>query len=152
MPETETASARSPSSHALVVAQLAAVAACCVPLQDQGPVWVLIACIAGIGLGVVTLAFNRIGNFSVYPEPKTGAILVTNGPYRVVRHPMYDALALMMLGVAAYNGHWANGIAWCVLLAALCAKAMREERFLGDAFPEYRDYQVRTSRFVPGVW
>lgn len=152
MPETESEFVRKPSSHLLVIVQLLAVAACCAPFQLQGSPWFLLASVVGMGLGVVTLAFNRIGNFSVYPEPKQGSTLITNGPYRVVRHPMYAALALMMLGIVAYNGHWINALAWCVLLAALCAKALREERYLAKFFAGYRDYQAKTRRFVPGLW
>ena len=48
------------------------------------------------GVGAWTLAHNRLGNFSVLPEPRAGARLVVTGPYAYVRHPMY--LAVLLFG------------------------------------------------------
>ena len=49
-------------------------------------------------LGVWTLGYNRWGNFNIRPELRPGARLVTGGPYRRIRHPMY---ASVLLGVGA---------------------------------------------------
>lgn len=111
----------------------------------------LIASALGMALGVLTLCFNRIGNFSIYPRPRCGAILITGGPYRWIRHPMYSALMLMMLGIAGYNGHPSN-VAGAVLVAlAVIAKADVEERLLLSVFANYASYRARTRRFVPFV-
>jgi protein-S-isoprenylcysteine O-methyltransferase Ste14 len=58
---------------------------------------------AGLLIGLYTLAHNRLGNFDIYPEPLPDACLVTSGPYRWIRHPMYMSLLLTMLGIALYS-------------------------------------------------
>lgn len=139
------------SSHLLVWIQLLGVAAACWPIGwvNAGSRAALLLVALGVGVGLVTLYFNRPGNFSIYPELKPGYRLVTQGPYRVVRHPMYLALALMTIGIAAYNGHWLNYAGALTVVAVVVAKASREERYLLESSPAYADYASRTWRFVP---
>ncbi len=144
---------KSVHSHVLVLLQLAAVVLSCYPVgwRNYGSTWFLVLCLLGTGLGIVVLYYNRLSNFSVYPEVRLGARLITGGPYRYVRHPMYTALIIMMAGVAGYNGHWLNAVgAVCVVLVVV-RKAFMEERFLSAVFPEYDAYVSRTTRFVPYV-
>lgn len=103
-------------------------------------------------LGVWTLGFNRWGNFNIRPELRAGARLVTGGPYRWIRHPMYVSV---LLGTAALVV--ADPRAWRIalfvaLVAVLVLKAAREEVYLRGAFPQYADYASRTWRFVPFVY
>lgn len=56
---------------------------------------------AGALLGLWAIGVNRPGNFNVRPVPRPGATLVTTGPYRFVRHPMYSSLLLAGLGGVA---------------------------------------------------
>ena len=139
------------SSHGLVLLQLAGVAGACLPVGwvNTGPAAGLALVALGTAIGLATLYFNRPGNFSVYPEPIPGWRLVTDGPYRWVRHPMYLGLVLMMIGIAIYNGHWLNYGATLVVIAAVVAKALREERYLLARSPDYAAYALRTRRFVP---
>lgn len=105
-----------------------------------------------IVLGVWTLGFNRWGNFNIRPELRTGARLITGGPYRWIRHPMY---ASVLLGVGAVV--YADPRPWRVvllvaLLLVLIAKAAREEDYLRAAFPEYSAYASRTWRLIPYIY
>jgi protein-S-isoprenylcysteine O-methyltransferase Ste14 len=144
---------RSLLSHLQVVTQLLGVALAVYPFRtpEQGPPAVLALCLAGAVLGIVTLLHNRIGNFSIYPEPKASARLVTTGPYALVRHPMYGALVLMMAGIAPWNAHPFNWLGLAVVVVAVVSKAVREERFLRAHFPEYEGYRRRTWWFLPYV-
>ena len=103
-------------------------------------------------LGLWTLGYNRWGNFNIRPELRSGARLVTGGPYRWIRHPMY---ASVLLGVGALV--YADPRPWRVmllvaLLLVLMTKAAREEAYLRAAFPEYSAYASRTWRLVPFVY
>jgi len=103
-------------------------------------------------LGVWTLGYNRLGNFNIRPELRRGARLITGGPYRHIRHPMYTSV---LLGVGALVV--ADARPWRIallvaLLVVLILKAAREEQYLRAAFPEYAAYAARTWRFVPFVY
>lgn len=139
------------SSHILVLLQGLFLAMCCFPVgwYNAGSAWFLSLCAVGSVLGVVVLYYNRPRNFSVYPEVRIGATLITDGPYRYIRHPMYTALMAMMLGIAGYNGHWINYVGAAGIISVVVIKAFREERLLPLVFPEYSSYKDRTHRFVP---
>jgi protein-S-isoprenylcysteine O-methyltransferase Ste14 len=106
---------------------------------------------AAFALNGWTLWHNRPGNFSVLPEPRSGARLITTGPYAHVRHPLYVGLMLFAAGCAiGWNTplHW---LAAAALVVVLGAKARREERLLRARFPDYAQYAARTPRFVPRI-
>ena len=108
--------------------------------------------VLAVALGLWVFAYNRPGNFNIRPEPKAGATLVTRGPYRWVRHPMYVALLLGMAAVAAQAHSPVQPLLWVVLAVALNFKAALEERLLATQWPDYAAYCARTKRFIPGVW
>lgn len=107
---------------------------------------------ASVALGLWTLAHNRPGNFNIRPVPKADATLITSGPYRHVRHPMYVSLLLFLAGLVAAAPTLAAWTAFAALVAVLATKARLEEAFLRERFSDYADYATRTRRFVPGIW
>ena len=137
----------------LVAAQFALLAWLIWPLTPQRwslPALVLVAGAAGLGLW--TLAHNRPGNFNIRPEPKASGRLVTSGPYRYVRNPMYCAVLLFAAAlVAAYADMWKIAC-WLALALVLGAKAMLEERGLRAQHAGYAEYAKRVRRFIPGVF
>ncbi|MCB1806484.1 MAG: isoprenylcysteine carboxylmethyltransferase family protein [Candidatus Competibacteraceae bacterium] len=141
-------------SHLLVLCQFCGLVLACWPvgLLNRGSPWMLLLCAGGTVLGLYTLWHNPVGNFSVYPEIKPQARLITSGPYRYIRHPMYSALMLMLLGIALYNGHWLNALGLGLVVVAVFNKARIEERLLPALFPDYAAYSARTKRFVPGLY
>jgi protein-S-isoprenylcysteine O-methyltransferase Ste14 len=101
-------------------------------------------------LALWALAANRPGNFNIRPTPRHGGTLVTSGPYRWVRHPMYTSV-LMAAAAAALKSHQrVDAGLWVALLAVLLVKASIEERALMIRFPDYRAYKARTKKFLPG--
>lgn len=114
------------------------------------PALALLAC--AVALGGWTLAYNRPGNFNIRPEPKASGRLVTGGPYRYLRNPMYSAVLLFAAAeLVAYRDPWKIAC-WVALAAVLLAKAMLEERGLRAMFPDYAAYAKRVRRFIPGVF
>jgi protein-S-isoprenylcysteine O-methyltransferase Ste14 len=109
--------------------------------------WICI--IAGIALGVYILMHNRLGNFNIRPEPKSSAQLITSGPYRLIRHPMYSALLLATLAFAVAENIWVKVGLWIALALILSAKASFEEQLMREKFSEYAAYCARTKRFLP---
>jgi protein-S-isoprenylcysteine O-methyltransferase Ste14 len=106
----------------------------------------------GVALTLWVFWHNRPGNFNIVPEPREGAHLVTTGPYRWVRHPMYVALLIFMAGVATAAHEPMQWVLWLALCVVLNSKAAMEERLLRAVWPQYADYMRRTRRFIPGVW
>ena len=137
----------------LVAAQFALIGWLIWPLTPQAwsaPALALLA--ASVALGVWTIWHNRPGNFNIRPEPKASGRLVTSGPYRFVRNPMYSALLLFAAAeVVAYADMWKIA-AWFTLALVLLAKAMLEERGLRAQFAGYAAYAKRVRRFIPGVF
>ena len=122
------------------------------PVPSKAWPFTLLLLAVAVVLGVWTLGYNRWGNFNIRPELKRGARLVTGGPYRRIRHPMY---ASVLLGTGALVV--ADARPWRIallaaLLVVLILKAAREEEYLRAAFPEYAAYASRTWRLVPFVY
>lgn len=79
--------------------------------------------------------------------------MITTGPYRWVRHPMYSGMTLLYAGMPLLLGS-ALAIAPAGLLAGLLAwRAVREERVLLRELPGYAAYAERTRwRLLPGLF
>jgi protein-S-isoprenylcysteine O-methyltransferase Ste14 len=78
------------------------------------------------------------------------ANLVTSGPYRWVRHPLYTVGALMFLGLSLLAANWFFPLILAVGSSVLNARTKIEEKRLIDAFgDEYRAYMQQTGRYLP---
>lgn len=98
--------------------------------------------------GFAMLRF-RAANTSMVPVRPTSA-LVTSGPYRLTRNPMYVGMAFLYAGLALLLGViWALALLPAVLLAVDRIAIAREERYLEARFgEEYREYRGRVRRWL----
>ncbi|MDD4877023.1 MAG: isoprenylcysteine carboxylmethyltransferase family protein [Dehalococcoidales bacterium] len=92
-------------------------------------------------------------NLSLKISIKEEQELVTGGPYRWVRHPMYSAFYLLHLAVFFLTANWFIGVTWLVgLTVIILLRVKREEAMLLAKFGnKYSAYMERTGRFVPIV-
>jgi protein-S-isoprenylcysteine O-methyltransferase Ste14 len=88
-------------------------------------------------------------SFSILPQARS---LVTGGPYRFIRHPLYLAEAVSTFGVLLNFLSPEAVILFGVQLFCQLRRMNYEEDVLSAAFPEYRDYRVRTARLLPGLY
>jgi protein-S-isoprenylcysteine O-methyltransferase Ste14 len=119
------------------------------------PVWLRWSgaafCAAGGALQLWT--FHSLGpNLTDTVVTRRVHALVTRGPYRWVRHPFYDAVALLTLGTALMTARWFILFAGATALALLVVRTRIEEAHLRARFGDaYRSYAARTGRFLPKV-
>jgi protein-S-isoprenylcysteine O-methyltransferase Ste14 len=103
-------------------------------------------------LGLFLWTHRTLGrNWSGILELRAYHHLVTNGPYRWVRHPMYTAFFLYCFALFALSANWFVGL---ISFAAMCYFYLRrindEENMMLERFDDaYRQYMSRTGRLVP---
>jgi len=85
-------------------------------------------------------------NFSVEPEARN---LVTEGPYRWARHPIYAVYLLVNLGILLRHLTAPLALLMFAWFALLLVRVRFEEAVLGQAFPQYGEYRRRVGAFGP---
>lgn len=108
---------------------------------------------AGVAVALIPVMvwiFASIGkNISASHDTRLGHVLVTHGPYRWVRHPLYSVGFLFAVALMVITALW--WLAAMILpLFVLLVRTTKEEAKLIETFgDEYRDYMKRTGRFLP---
>jgi protein-S-isoprenylcysteine O-methyltransferase Ste14 len=134
-----------------LVSQLAVIAVGLFGARTDGGVAVLasdVLLIAGLGFAICSVAV--LGRcFGVLPDVRG---LVTRGPYRLVRHPLYLGELTAVLGIVLGSRRplLATGT-WLVCVGLQLARTSYEERNIRAEFPQYDEYAARTRRLIPGV-
>ncbi|MEQ1829067.1 MAG: isoprenylcysteine carboxylmethyltransferase family protein [Pirellula sp.] len=112
--------------------------------------WAGAAC--GVGCSVLMYwTLSSLGmNLTDTVVTRANATLVTNGPYRWVRHPFYVTAALLMASATLLSANALIGASSLVVLAMLAVRTPKEEQMLIERFgQQYRDYMDKTGRFFP---
>ena len=88
--------------------------------------------------------------FSPYLQTRDGQLLVTTGPYRFIRHPMYASYLLQILGWALLSANYGVALAWTPMAAGLLIRMCIEEKMMAGKFKKgYEEYMRRTGRILP---
>jgi protein-S-isoprenylcysteine O-methyltransferase Ste14 len=88
-------------------------------------------------------------NLSIVPQARG---LVTDGPYRWVRHPLYLGELVALSGLTLHTGRWPLVGVVLAELGLQMYRARREESLLSQQIDGYAAYAGRTRRLIPGVW
>jgi len=115
--------------------------------------------LTGAWLGFMALLWflwihRYLGNsLSVRLQIKDPQKLITDGPYRWIRHPMYTAFYLLHLATFLLTANWFIGVSWTIGLTLIIAlRIRREEAMMINHFGEkYRLYMQQTGRFFPAI-
>ncbi|HEY4284399.1 MAG TPA: isoprenylcysteine carboxylmethyltransferase family protein [Chthoniobacterales bacterium] len=107
--------------------------------------------VSAVGLMVWARATFGIRSFHPGADPTAGN-LVTNGPYRFIRHPIYASICLFTL--AGLTGHFTpiGLLLFGVVVAGAMIRIVCEERLLAQKYPEYTQYSKQTPRLIPGLY
>ncbi len=121
------------------------------------PVWaqVIGAVLVGLCMGLCweTFSANRFAVAQVRVQTERSQTVITTGPYRYIRHPMYAGAVLFFIGTPLIlQSLW--GLAGsAALILCLALRTLGEERVLRVDLAGYADYMKATPwRIVPGVW
>jgi protein-S-isoprenylcysteine O-methyltransferase Ste14 len=84
---------------------------------------------------------------------EAGQPVVSTGPYRLVRHPMYLVMIVMFLFIPLALGSYFALTTVAFLIPLLVLRLQNEEKLLGRELPGYAGYCLRTRfRLIPFVW
>jgi protein-S-isoprenylcysteine O-methyltransferase Ste14 len=107
-----------------------------------------------LGLAGAIWARITLGrNWSGYVTYKEDQDLVTNGPYRFVRHPIYTSMIVMFIGSFLYYGSPIIAIGSAIAVVVFILRTRKEEAIMIDLFGDkYTEYMKRTKRLIPFVY
>jgi protein-S-isoprenylcysteine O-methyltransferase Ste14 len=108
---------------------------------------------ASLVLFFLTFRENTYLSPAVRVQRERGQRVVSTGPYRYVRHPLYSGVGLFVVGTALLLGSWTGLLLGAVIVALVAWRAVQEERTLRKELDGYEDYLARVRfRLIPGVW
>jgi protein-S-isoprenylcysteine O-methyltransferase Ste14 len=140
-----------PASLAATVVLLAAVLVLLMgrELLAPRPLGLVVQAMAAALMLWARLTFG-LRSFHAGANPTQGG-LVTTGPYRFVRHPIYAAILLFLWGGIAIPPSIVSVVARVLATVAIAVRIASEERLLVQRYPEYAAYAARTRRVVPFI-
>jgi protein-S-isoprenylcysteine O-methyltransferase Ste14 len=106
-----------------------------------------------LAYGLIAVVFKKNRYASRVVEVENGQTVITSGPYRLVRHPMYLGVLIMyILSPLALGSYWAV-LPALLLIFVLIARIRNEEKVLAAELGGYREYMQRVRyRLIPGIW
>lgn len=111
-----------------------------------------IMALALMGAGVVTgslAVYQMRRHISAFPTPRADSHLLQTGIYSYIRHPMYTAILSFGIGYAWWCIDFYKLLIVFVLLILFQWKSEMEEGMLQRRFTGYRDYAIKTGKFLP---
>jgi protein-S-isoprenylcysteine O-methyltransferase Ste14 len=111
--------------------------------------------VAWLGLLLRWWSFRTLGGyFTLVLLTSPDQAVVDRGPYRVLRHPSYTGLLMVVLGCALMVGNWVGVVVCSAWVGAAMVYRIRvEERALTEALgAAYREFAATRARLVPFVW
>jgi protein-S-isoprenylcysteine O-methyltransferase Ste14 len=121
------------------------------------PIWLQgvggIVLVGSFALLFLTFRENSYLSPVVRIQRERGHSVISTGPYRYVRHPMYAAIVVFVVGTSLLLGSWFGMLAGGLFLGLLARRALLEEQALRANLPGYEAYIARVRyRLIPYVW
>jgi protein-S-isoprenylcysteine O-methyltransferase Ste14 len=90
-------------------------------------------------------------SYHVVANPTAGG-LVTSGPYRYIRHPIYAAMSVFSGAGMVAHWSWTSGLLGGLVVGSALLRIFCEEVLVTARYPEYRQYAATTWRMIPYVF
>ena len=119
-------------------------------LFARSPISIAVQVAAGTLMLWARLTFGG-RSFHAGANPTAGG-LVTTGPYRFVRHPIYTAILLFVWAGVASNGTILSVLTAIVATGAVAVRIGAEEALVLETYPDYAEYSRRTKLIIPFVF
>jgi protein-S-isoprenylcysteine O-methyltransferase Ste14 len=116
------------------------------------PVEAIVISILGFALGGYAILVMKLGNFHVLPRPVSRSELVSRGPYKYIRHPMYTSVLIVAASLIAGDFSLVKLAIGVLLAFCLLIKLEYEENLFVKRFPRYETYRKNTKRVIPFLW
>ena len=113
----------------------------------------------GVGIALVGFALLQwsqvtlANSWSDTPRMMKEQTLITSGPYRTIRHPIYTAFILILGSTLLISSNWLIGLCWAgMTILEVISRISFEESLMLEFFGEqYREYMKKTGRLLPKV-
>ena len=140
------------SSHLYVAMQFTGIGA----ILFTGP-WICSAItglffqIAAILLASFALFVMRKSKIRILPDLAQGATLITSGPYKYIRHPMYTSLLMFFIPLIVEQFTPYRLAFLTILFISLILKILHEEKQLANNFTQFKSYQKKSKMLIPFI-
>jgi protein-S-isoprenylcysteine O-methyltransferase Ste14 len=116
-------------------------------IRPAGVILILMSC----AMFLYTVSYLR-GGFFGETEPVLN-YLITDGPYRFCRHPLYLSFIILLFGFGLYLGNWISLIYTAILsIPSAAYRARKEDEYLGSRFgAQWRLYSSNVGMFFPKI-
>jgi protein-S-isoprenylcysteine O-methyltransferase Ste14 len=113
----------------------------------------------GVGIaifGFILLQWSQMTlgkSWSDTPRMMKEQTLITSGPYRFIRHPIYTAFLLILGSLLFISSNWLIGLAWIgMTVLEIVSRVAFEENLMLEYFgDQYREYMEKTGQLLPRV-
>ncbi len=139
-------------SYLLVTVQIASI----IFLIRTGSIWpsniVLLILLIIFLLFAFYAMYELKFRFNIFPELLENSKLITTGPFKKVRHPIYTSIIFITLILVINKFSFLRLGVWILLVIILNVKLEYEEKLLLNEFPAYKEYKTTSKKLIPFIY